>query len=74
MERFAVSGGFLKVGGPKVTVLIDKAARPDEIDRSVVEQELTEVNAALQHPKSDEEFDTLQTKRAWCQARLALVG
>ncbi|MHC4452347.1 MAG: F0F1 ATP synthase subunit epsilon [Planctomycetota bacterium] len=74
MERFAVSGGFLKVGGPKITVLIDKAARPEEIDRSAVEQELTEVNAALQHPKSDEEFDTLRTKRSWCQARLALVG
>ena len=24
VHRFAVSGGFLKVGGPKVTVLIDK--------------------------------------------------
>ncbi|MHC4848321.1 MAG: ATP synthase F1 subunit epsilon [Planctomycetota bacterium] len=74
VERFAVSGGFIKVGGPKVTVLIDKAARADEIDRPAVEQELAEVKAALQHPKSDEEFDALRTKRSWCQARLALVG
>ncbi|MHC4937587.1 MAG: ATP synthase F1 subunit epsilon [Planctomycetota bacterium] len=72
VERFAVSGGFLKVGGPKVTVLIDKAAKPDEVDKAAVEKELAEVKAALMHPKSDDEFEQLRTKRDWCQARLAL--
>jgi len=71
VHRFAVSGGFLKIGGSRVTVLVDKAARPDEVDKGAVEKELAEVKAALQHPKSDEQFDDLRTQRAWCQARLA---
>lgn len=71
VHRFAVAGGFLKVGGPKVTVLVDKAARPEEIDRAAVEKELADVKAALQHPKSDEEYRKLRETRAWCQARLA---
>ena len=73
VARFAVSGGFLKVGGPRVTVLIDKAARPEEIDRAAVEAELAEVQAALRHPASDEQFESLRVQRAWCQARLALA-
>lgn len=73
VHRFAISGGFLKVGGAKVTVLIDKATRPDEVDVDAVSKELDEVKAALQHPKTDEEFDALRTQRDWCQARLALA-
>ena len=73
VERFAVSGGFLKVGGPRVTVLVDKAAGPDEIDVAYVNKELEQVKADLRHPKSDEHFAELRTARDWCQARLALA-
>jgi len=73
VHRFAISGGFLKVGGSKVTVLIDKATGPDEVDVAAVSKELDEVKQALQHPKSDEEYDALRTQRDWCQARIALA-
>ena len=73
VHRYAISGGFLKVGGKKVTVLIDKAVRADEVDKAAVTKELEAVKADLMHPKSDEEFDALRKKRDWCQARLALA-
>jgi len=71
-KNFAISGGFLKVGGSRVTVLIDRAATADEVDRAATETQLAETNAALQHPKSDEEFQTLLTERSWLQTQLAL--
>lgn len=71
--RFAIAGGFLKVGGSRVTILIDKAAAADEIDRPKLEKKLTETKAALQHPKSDEEFAALLNEREWIQAQLALA-
>jgi F-type H+-transporting ATPase subunit epsilon len=72
--RFAVSGGFLKVGGPRVTILIDRAATANEIDRPKLEKQLAETKAALQHPKSDEDFAALLDKRKWIQAQLALAS
>ena len=72
--RFAIAGGFLKIGGPRVTILIDKAAAAEEIDRPKLEKELTETQAALQHPKSDEEFSALLEQRSWIQAQLALAS
>lgn len=72
--RFAVCGGFLKVGKEKVTILVDQAVRADEIDAEAVRKELDEVIADLAHPKSDEEFEALLLKRRWCQARLRLAS
>ncbi|MHC4955047.1 MAG: ATP synthase F1 subunit epsilon [Planctomycetota bacterium] len=69
---FAIAGGFLKVGGPRVTVLIDKAATAAEVDRAAVEKELEETKAALQHPGSDENFQSLLDQRSWLQAQLKL--
>ena len=71
-KKFAISGGFLKVGGTRVTVLIDRAATSDEVDRAATESKLAETNASLQHPKSDEEFETLLTERTWLQTQLNL--
>jgi len=73
-KRFAISGGFLKVGGPRVTILIDEATTAEEVDRTALDKELAETNAALQHPKSDEEFAALLDQRAWIQAQLALAS
>ena len=70
--KFAISGGFLKVGGAHVTVLIDKAATADEVDRAATETALTETKQALQHPKSDDEFEQLLSERTWLQSQLAL--
>ena len=69
-HRFAVRGGFLKVGGEKVTILVDQAARRREIEEKPVRKELEQTIASLQHPASDAEFQKLLDRRAWCQARL----
>jgi len=74
MTRFAISGGFLKVGGPRVTILIDKAVTAEEVDRAALDKDLVETNAALQHPKSDEDFATVPDRRAWIQAQLELAS
>jgi F-type H+-transporting ATPase subunit epsilon len=71
-DRFAVSGGFLRVAKDGVTILVDRAARPAEIDEAAVRKELDETLAGLRHPKSDEEFTELLDRRLWCQTRLAV--
>lgn len=71
-DRFAVSGGFLRVGKEGVTILVDRAARPAEIDEAAVRKELDETLAGLRHPKTDEEFAQLLDRRLWCQTRLAV--
>ncbi len=71
-DRFAVRGGFLNVGKGRVTILVDQAVRPDEVDEPAVRKELEDALAGLRHPQSDEEFEQLLGKRAWAQARLAL--
>ena len=73
-DTFAVCGGFLKVGGNRVTILVDQAVRADEIDAEAVRKELDEVIAELAHSKSDEEFEELLIRRRWCQARLRLAS
>ncbi len=72
--EFAVWGGFLKIGGSRVTVLVDQAVAKDEIVESEAQKDLTEVKAQLRHPKSDEEFQELLGKRKWAEVRLGLVG
>jgi len=74
-DFFAVWGGFLKVGGPKVVVLVDRAAKTSEIDQEKVEKELEETRKNLRAPKSDEHFEELLDRRMWCRTRLkALEG
>jgi len=70
---FAIWGGFLKVTGNKVTVLVDRAAAPEEVDEATVRKELEETLAALRHPKTDEEFVELRERRKWCKTRLRLL-
>jgi F-type H+-transporting ATPase subunit epsilon len=72
-EQYAVWGGFLKVGGNKCTVLVDRAARADEVDAEAVRQELDAVIADLAHPATDEEFCALLDKRRWCESRLRIA-
>lgn len=72
-DRFAVSGGFLKVGKDHVTILVDEAVRSGEVDESAVRRELEETLAGLRRPASDEQFESLLQRRSWCQARLNAV-
>jgi F-type H+-transporting ATPase subunit epsilon len=72
-DRYAVWGGFLKVGGPKVTILVDRAVRADEVDKGNVKGELDAVLSDLRHPETDEQFDELLDRREWCQTRLKIA-
>jgi len=72
VARFAVRGGFLKVGGPRVTILVDSAVAEAEADSAAAKKELDETIEALRHPKSDEEFEELLDRRRWCESRLKL--
>lgn len=74
LARFAVRGGFLKVGGSKVTILVDSAVAEADVNEAEAKRELDETLAALRHPKTDEEFTELLDRRAWCESRLKLGG
>jgi F-type H+-transporting ATPase subunit epsilon len=74
VARYAVSGGFLKVGDDRVTILVDRAVSESDINAGEAQQELEETVAALQHPKTDEEFAELLDKRTWSETRIKLAG
>jgi F-type H+-transporting ATPase subunit epsilon len=73
IARFAVRGGFLKVGDDKVTVLVDSAVAEADVNQTEAQHELDETLAALRHPKTDEEFAELLDQRAWSETRLKLA-
>ena len=72
VARFAVRGGFLKVGGARVTILVDEAVAEGDAHEAEAKKELDETLAALRHPKTDEEFTELLDRRVWCESRLRL--
>lgn len=72
-DRFAVWGGFLKVGKDKVTILVDRAVAVADIDAEAARKELDAVIAELAHPKTDQEFEELLLRRRWCQTQLRLA-
>ena len=74
VARFAVSGGFLKVGDDRVTILVDRAVSETDVNAGEAQRELEETLAELQHPKSDEEFAELLERRAWSETRIKLAG
>ena len=71
--RYAVQGGFVKVGDNKVTILVDRAVTEADVDVAEAERQLEATIAELQHPKSDEEFAELLERRAWSETRLKLA-
>ena len=74
VTRFAVKGGFLKVGNNHVTILVDRAVTENDVNAGEARQELEETLAELQHPKTDAEFAALLEQRAWSEARINLAG
>jgi F-type H+-transporting ATPase subunit epsilon len=74
VARFAVRGGFLKVGDDKVTILVDSAVAEADVNEAEAQRDLDETLEALRHPESDEEFAELLDRRAWSESRLKLAG
>lgn len=71
--RFAISGGFIKVGDARVTILVDRAVAAEDVDAAQAQADLDEAKAALRHPATDEEFEKLLTARRWAQTRIRLA-
>jgi F-type H+-transporting ATPase subunit epsilon len=74
IERYAVKGGFLKVGDNRVTILVDRAVTESDVNAAEAERELEQTKAELQHPETDEEFADLLEARAWSEARIKLAS
>jgi F-type H+-transporting ATPase subunit epsilon len=74
VARFAVRGGFLKVGDNRVTVLVDSAVAEADANEAEAKRELDETLEDLRHPKTEEEFTELLDRRAWSESRLKLAG
>jgi F-type H+-transporting ATPase subunit epsilon len=72
VARFAVSGGFLKVGDNRVTILVDRALTEVDVNAGEAQRELEETLAELQHPKTDAEFADLLERRAWSETRIKM--
>jgi len=75
VAKFAVRGGFLKVGGSKVTILVDSAVAEAEAgaNKADAEHDLQTTREALRSPKSDAEYTELIDRRDWSEARLKLA-
>jgi F-type H+-transporting ATPase subunit epsilon len=73
VARFAVSGGFLKVGDNRVTILVDRALTEVDVNAGEAQQELEETLTELQHPKTDAEFAELLERRAWSETRIKMA-
>ncbi|MGH8991984.1 MAG: ATP synthase F1 subunit epsilon [Acidimicrobiia bacterium] len=74
VDRFAVRGGFLRVGDNKVTVLVDSAVTKADANPTEAQRDLDETLEALQHPKTDAEYAELLDRRAWNESRIKLAG
>ena len=53
--------------------LVGDAATAEDVDEAAVQEELKHTISALAAPKSEENFQELLDRRAWCQARLKLL-
>ncbi|MGH9042992.1 MAG: ATP synthase F1 subunit epsilon [Acidimicrobiia bacterium] len=74
VARFAVRGGFVRVGDDKVTVLVDSAVSEGDANRAEAQRDLDETLEALRSPATDEEFAELLDRRAWDESRIKLAG
>jgi F-type H+-transporting ATPase subunit epsilon len=73
IERFAQGEGYLQVGKDGVLVLVEEALRPDQLDRSDLEQRVrsAEEAASKADEDSEERRRALRDKRRW-EAFLAI--
>ncbi len=74
-QYLAVSGGFAEVQGDRVTILAERAERPEEIDRERAERARQRAERRLQG-KTQEEIDYTRALTAFARslARLQVVG
>jgi len=73
VDRFTIWGGFLKVGGPKVTILVDRAIAEADVKEADARKGLDEALAGLRHPQTGQEFQGLLDRRRWFESQLRMT-
>lgn len=73
-DRIFVEGGFAEVNAEGCTVLAERAARVDEIDRSKAEQALADAREDVQDAKNDIEREEAALAVEIAEARLTALG
>jgi len=76
--RLAVGSGILEVKeAGRVILLVDRAATPEQVDRTAVTARLADVKSKLEAekgPVDGAEYRALADERAWLEAQLRLVA
>ncbi len=70
MQKIAIRDGFMQVRDDDVIILVTKAVRPEDVEKSDVEKELEIVLEELRHPDSEERFAELLDRRRWLKTCL----
>jgi F-type H+-transporting ATPase subunit epsilon len=74
-QRLAIRGGFAEVADNVMTVLVDDAVFPEDIDQQAARTDLTTAEAQLRELSPlDPAFSAADANRCWAQARLEVVG
>jgi len=74
-RRLAIRGGFAEVADNVMTVLVDDAMFPDDIDQQAARADLTTAEAQLRELSPlDPAFSTADANRRWAQARLDVAA
>ena len=74
-QRLAIRGGFAEVADNVMTVLVDDAMFPDDIDQQAARADLTTAEAQLRELSPlDPAFFAADANRRWAQARLDVAA
>jgi F-type H+-transporting ATPase subunit epsilon len=74
-QRLAIRGGFAEVADNIMTVLVDDAMFPDDIDVQAARADLTTAEAELRGLSPlDPAFPAADANRRWAQARLDVAA
>jgi F-type H+-transporting ATPase subunit epsilon len=74
VTRLAVSGGFAEVLPDKVTILVQTAERPEEINVQRAQEAKTRAQEQLEHPKPDTDYDAALAALQRADVRLQVAG
>lgn len=73
-QRAAVGIGFVHIGNNRVTMLVDTAEKPEDIDRVRAEQALERAKEQLRQKQSIQEYHVSRASMARAMIRLKMAG
>lgn len=73
-DRIFVAGGFAEVTAERCTVLAQEAVPVAELNRGKVDEDIKQINAAMQEADSDAERNALQERMNIAQAKLDVLA